>query len=112
MAVTQVVGLDESGPSASSGICSCVARVDAGITTSLSHAVGRALVAGHTFSRAIVLRPRNVPRQPVSGRMVIYPMTAVRSGSGAVVLISLSDTVCLLDPLAEANPAGAAATGR
>ena len=44
--------------------------------------------------------------------MVIYPMNAVRSGSGAVVLIALSDTACLFEPQAGANPAAVAATNR
>lgn len=86
--------------------------VEGGSTTSLSHAIGRALAAGRTLSSEVLLRARCAPQQQVSGRMVIYPMNAVRSGSGAVVLIALSDTVCLLDPLAGASPVAAAATNR
>ncbi|MBQ1782465.1 MAG: PAS domain-containing protein [Gammaproteobacteria bacterium] len=86
--------------------------VEGGCTTSLSHAIGRALAVGRTFSSEVLLRARRAPQQQVSGRMVIYPMNAVRAGSGAVVLIALSDTVCLLDPLAEASPIAAAATNR
>lgn len=112
-AACDFLGLGAQGEASVVGIAvDLLLLVEGGCTTSLSHQIARALAAGRTLSCEVLLRARSAPEQQVSGRMVIYPMTAVRSGSGAVVLISLSDTVCLLDPLAEANPAGVAATGR